>query len=131
MKRLWLTAAMAVSVGAMQLPASAAPVNGIPAPHGNGGVHGIIIHPCRGHRCCHWYHHHRHCGPLGIGPIGRPIGRKPIGVVGHPVGVVTRPTGVETHGIPVEGVATHGGPVGGPAHGGIVNGIPVEQHGQH
>jgi hypothetical protein len=113
MKSLWLAAAMAVSTLAMQLPASAATVNGIPAPH---GVHGIIIH-CRPHqRCCH-RRYGRHCPPLGI--IGRrPIGIRPGGVHGL---VIQHPNGVQTHGI---------GPVG-PAHGGLVNGIPAEQHTQH
>ncbi|HLY78137.1 MAG TPA: hypothetical protein VKQ70_02105 [Caulobacteraceae bacterium] len=115
MKTIWLAAAMAVSTLVMQLPASAATVTGIPAPH---GVHGIIIH-CRPHqRCCH-RGYRRHCPPLGI--IGhRPPGIRPIGR--HPIGVViNHPNGVQTHGI---------GPAG-PTHGGLVNGIPAEQHGQH
>jgi hypothetical protein len=119
MKKLWLAAAMAASVAALQLPASAATVNGIPA-QGPHGVHGIIIHHCRWHRCCHpgW---NRRCGPHGI-IIGRPIGRRPIGT--RPIGIrppIGRPIGVSTHGI---------GPVG-PAHGGLVNGIPVQQQVQH
>jgi len=106
---------MAIGVTTMTLPASARPVvNGIPPV----GVHGIIIHRCHpwDRRCClRW---HRHCGPLGI--VGRPIGRHPIGIIGtRPIGV--RPIGVQTHGI---------GPVG-PAHGGFVNGIPVQQQVQH
>jgi hypothetical protein len=115
MKKLWLAAAMAVSVAALQLPASAAPVNGIPA-QGPHGVHGIIIHHCRWHRCCP-PRSGRRCGPHGI-IIGRPIGRHPIGIrppIGRPV------VGVSTHGI---------GPVG-PTHGGLVNGIPVQQQVQH
>lgn len=103
MKKLWLTAAMAVSVAALQLPASAAAVNGIPPPH---GVHGIIIHHCHyNRRCCRRWHY-RHCGPLGIGPIGRPVGVRPIGV--RPIGVTpVRPGG------------------------GLVNGIQPEQRVQH
>jgi hypothetical protein len=110
MKKLWLTAAMAASALAMQLPvstASAAVVHGIPAPH---GVHGIIIRPCRWHG-----RYYRRCPHR---PIGIVVGRRPIGVVGtRPIGVVTRPTGVETHGVPVDGVQTHG--------------IPAEPHVQH
>jgi hypothetical protein len=104
MKRLWLTVAMAASVAAMQFPASAAQVTGIPAPH---GVHGIIIHHCRWHG--RYYRRCPHHGPIGI-IIGRkPIGRQPIGVVGqHPIGVP-----------PARGA------------GGLVNGIPAEQHVQH
>lgn len=108
MKKLWLTAAMALSVAGMQVPASAGPiVHGIP-PH---GVHGII-RPCWHRRCCHY---RWRCGPHGI-IIGRPVlGRT---VIGRPV-IGTRPIrpiGVQTHGI---------GPVG------PVNGIPVEQRVQH
>ena len=112
MKKLWLAAAMAVSVAALQLPADAAVVKGIPpGPH---GIHGIIYHPChRGfHRCCRRWHHRR-CGPLGI--VGHPIGIRPIG---HPVGV--RPIGVRPIGVtPVR------------PGGGLVNGITPEQRVQH
>ena len=113
MKKIWLAAVMAASVVAMQTPAAAGPmVNGIPA-QGPHGVHGIIIHRCWHHRCCHRYGHH--CGPHGI-IIGRVIGRHPIGL--RPIG---RPIGISTHGI---------GPVG-PAHGGLVNGLPVQERTQH
>jgi hypothetical protein len=104
MNKLWLTVAMAASVAAMQLPASAAPVNGIPAPH---GVRGIIIHHCRWHG-----RYYRRCPPHG--PIGIVVGRRPIGVVGQ------RPIGAHPIGVP---------PGRGP--GGLVNGIPAEQHVQH
>jgi hypothetical protein len=107
MKKLWLAAAMAVSVAALQLPASAAVVvNGIPpGPH---GIHGIIYHPChRGYRCCHRWPRRR-CGPLGI--IGHPIGIRPIG---RPIGV--RPIGVT----PVR------------PGGGLPNGITPDQRVQH
>jgi hypothetical protein len=107
MKKLWLAAAMAVSVAALQLPASAAAVNGIPAP-GPHGIHGIIIRHCRWHG--HYYRRCPHRGPIGI-----VVGRRPIG---RTVGV--RPIGVETHGI-------------GPNRpgGGLVNGITPEQRVQH
>ena len=107
MRKLWLTAAMVASVAAMQLPAAAAPVTGIPAPH---GVHGIVYHPCR------W--HHRYYRRCPHQPLGIVVGRKPVGVVGRkPIGVVTHPIGIETHGVPVDGVQTHG--------------IPAEPHVQH
>jgi len=106
MKKLWLAAAMAVSVVALQLPASAA-VNGIPVqpPH---GIHGIIIRHCRWHG--HYYRRCPHHGPIGIivgrRPIGRPVGVRPIGV--RPIGVTpVRPGG------------------------GLVNGITPEQRVQH
>jgi len=108
MKKLWLAAAMAVSVAALQLPASAAAVRGIPpGPH---GIHGIIYHPChRGYRCCHRWPHRR-CGPLGIigrGPPGiRPIGVRPIGV--RPIGVTpVRPGGGLPNGITPDQRAQH------------------------
>jgi hypothetical protein len=118
MKKLWLAAAMAASVAALQLPASAAPVNGIPA-QGPHGVRGIIIHHCRWHRCCP-PRSGRRCVHGII--IGRTIGRHPIGIgppIGRPIGV--RPIGVQTHGVPVDSRT----------HGGLVNGIPAEQHVQH
>ena len=113
MRKLLLMAAMTMSVAAMTVPASAGPVvNGIP-PVG-GGVHGLIIHRCHyGYRCCR-HRWGRRCGPHGIiigRPIGRPIGLRPIG----------RPIGISPHGI---------GPVG-PAHGGLVNGVPVQERTQH
>jgi|HubBroStandDraft_5_1064220.scaffolds.fasta_scaffold57755_2 hypothetical protein len=108
MKRLWLMAAMAVSVAGMQVPAFAGPViHGIP-PH---GIHGII-RPCWHHRCCRYRYR---CGPHGI-IIGRPVIGRPVNGL-RPV----HPIGVTTHGI---------GPVG-PTRGGLVNGIPAEQRVQH